>query len=78
MKWDCIILELLFKMDSVTSVLENMVGLIMHRIDPIIPKGRIVLNVDVSGLDHVIPKGRIVLNVDVSGLDPVILKGRIV
>ena len=46
--------------------------------DPVIPKGRIVLNVDVSGLDPVIPKGRIILNVDVSGLEPVIPKGRIV
>ena len=34
-------------------------GLIILRLDPVILKGRIVLNVDVDGLDPVIPKGRI-------------------
>ena len=46
-----------------------MLGLIILRLDPVIPKGRIVLNIDVEGLiilrlDPVISKGRIVLNVD--------------
>ena len=46
-----------------------MLGLIILRLDPVISKGRIVLNVDVEGLiilrlDLVIPKGRIVLNLD--------------
>ena len=40
-----------------------MLGLIILRLDPIIPKGRIILNVDVSGLDPIIPKGRIVQDV---------------
>ena len=40
-------------------------GLTVLRPDPIIPKGRIILNVDLVGLDPVILKGRIVLNVDV-------------
>ena len=31
-------------------------GLIILRLDPVIMKGRIVLNVDVSGLDPIIPK----------------------
>ena len=42
-----------------------MLGLIILRLDPIIPKGRIVLNVDLDGLDLVIPKGMIVQDVDV-------------
>ena len=42
-------------------------GLTILRLDPIIPKGMIVLNIDVEGLiivrlDPVIPKGMIVLN----------------
>ena len=46
-----------------------MLGLIILRLDHVIPKGRIVLNVDVEGpiilrLDPVIPKGRIILNID--------------
>ena len=54
-----------------------MLGLIILRIDPIIPKGRIIVNFDLDGvLDLVILKGRIVQ--DVGGLDPVIPKGRIV
>ena len=45
-------------------------GLTILRIDFVIPKGKIVLNVDVEGLtilrlDLIILKGRIVLNVDV-------------
>ena len=60
-----------------------MEGLIILRLDPIILKGNIVLNVDVEGLiifilSPVILKGRIVLNVDVDELDLVIPKGRIV
>ena len=43
-------------------------GLVILRLDPVILKGRIVLNVDLDGLDLVIPKGRIVQNVDV-GID---------
>ena len=43
-------------------------GLIILRIDPIIPKGRIVLNVDLVGLDPITPKGRITQDVDV-GID---------
>ena len=53
-----------------------MLGLIILRLDLVIPKGRIILNVDLDGLDPVISKGRIVKDVD--GLDPVIPKGRIV
>ena len=45
-----------------------MLGLIILRLDPVIPKGRIVLNVDLDGLDPVILKGRIVQDVDV-GID---------
>ena len=45
-----------------------MMGLIILRFDLVIPKGRIVLNVDLDGLDPVIPKGRIVQGVDV-GID---------
>ena len=46
-----------------------MLGLIILRLDPVIPKGRVVLNVDVEGLiilklDPVISKGRIVFNTD--------------
>ena len=46
-----------------------MLGLIILRLDPVIPKGRIVLNVDVERLiilrlDPGIPKGMIVLNTD--------------
>ena len=55
-----------------------MFGLIILRLDLVIPKGRIVLNVDLDGLDLVILKGRIVLNVYVSGVDLVILKGKII
>jgi len=40
-----------------------MLGLIILRLDPVISKGRIILNVDVSGLDLVILKGRIVQDV---------------
>ena len=43
--------------------LTKMLGLIILRFDPIILKGRIVLNVDVSGLDPVSLKGRIVQDV---------------
>ena len=43
-------------------------GLIILRLDPVILKGGIVLNVDIDGLDPVIPKGRIVQDVDV-GID---------
>ena len=44
-------------------------GLIILRLDPIILKGRIILNVDEEGIiilriDLVIMKGRIVLNTD--------------
>ena len=42
--------------------------MIILRLDPVIPKGRIVLNVDLDGLDPVVPKGRIVQDVDV-GID---------
>ena len=45
-----------------------MLGLIIPRLDPIITKGRIVLNVDLVRLDHVIMKGRILQDVDV-GID---------
>ena len=45
-----------------------MLGLIILRIDPVIPKGRIVLNIDLDGLDLIIPKGRIVQDIDV-GID---------
>ena len=57
-----------------------MLGLTILRLDPVIPKGKIVLNVGLTilRLDPVIPKGNIVLNVDLVGLDPIILKGRIV
>ena len=41
-------------------------GLIILRLDSIIPKRRIILNVDIDGLDPVIPKGRIVQDIDVS------------
>ena len=68
--------------------IHQQLGLIILRFDPVIPKGRIVLNVDVEGLiilrlDPIILKGRIVLNVDVEGLiilrlDPIILKGMII
>ena len=51
-----------------------MQGLIILRLDPIIPKGRIILNLDENGLDPIIPKGMIIHNVS-SGLDPLILKG---
>ena len=44
-----------------------MLGLIILILDPVIPKGRIILNVDLDGLDPVILKGRIVFNVDVEG-----------
>ena len=37
-----------------------MLGLIILRLDPVIPKGRIILNVDLVGPDPIIPKGRIV------------------
>ena len=37
-----------------------MMGLIILRLDPVIPKGSIVLNVDLDGLDPIISKGRIV------------------
>ena len=40
-----------------------MLRLIILRLDPIILKGRIVLNVYRIGLDLVIPKGRIVQDV---------------
>jgi len=40
-----------------------MLGLIILRLDPVISKGKIILNVDVSGLDLVILKGRIVQDV---------------
>ena len=42
-----------------------MLGLIILRLDPVISKGRIVLNVDADGLDPVILKGRIAQDVDV-------------
>ena len=45
-----------------------MLGLIILTLDPVIPKGRIFLNVDTDGLDPVISKGRIVQDVDV-GID---------
>ena len=38
-------------------------GLIILILDPVVLKGRIVLNDDVSGLDPVILKGRIVQDV---------------
>ena len=40
-----------------------MLGLIILRLDPIIPKGKIVQDVS-SGLDPVIPKGRIIQDVN--------------
>ena len=40
-----------------------MLGLIILRLDLVILKGRIVLNVDLDGLDPVILKGRIVQDV---------------
>ena len=43
-------------------------GLMILVLDPIISKGRIVLNVDLDGLDPVIPKGKIIQDVDV-GID---------
>ena len=45
-----------------------MLGLIILRLDPVILKGRIVLNVDLVGLDLVILKGRIFQDNDV-GID---------
>ena len=45
-----------------------MLGLIILRLDLVILKGRIVLNVDLGGLDLIILKGRIVQYVDV-GID---------
>ena len=45
-----------------------MLGLIILRLDPVIPKGRIVLNIDLDGLDLIILKGRIVQDIDV-GID---------
>ena len=43
-----------------------MLGLIILILDPIIPKGRIILNVDVSGLDLVTLKGRIAHDVGIN------------
>ena len=43
-------------------------GLIILRLDPVILKERIVLNIDIDGLDPVIPKGLIIQDVDV-GID---------
>ena len=43
-------------------------GLIILRLDPAIPKGTIVLNVDLVGLDPIILKGRIIQDEDV-GID---------
>ena len=45
-----------------------MLGLIILRLDPVIPKGKIVLNVDLDGLDPVVMKGKIVQDVNV-GID---------
>ena len=42
-----------------------MLGLLILGLDPVIPKGRIVLNVALVGLDPVILKGRIVQDDDV-------------
>jgi len=36
-----------------------MLGLIILRLDPVIPKGMIILNVDLVGLDPTILKGMI-------------------
>ena len=36
-----------------------MLGFIILRLHPVIPKRRIILNVDLDGLDPVIQKGRI-------------------
>ena len=47
-----------------------MLALIILRLDPVIPKGRIVLNVDLVGLDPVIIKGRIVKDFDVGTNHP--------
>ena len=47
-----------------------MLGLIILRLDPVIPKGRIVLNVDLVGFDLVISKGRSVKDVDVGTNHP--------
>ena len=53
-----------------------MLGLIILRLDHVILKGRIVLNVDLDGIDPIIPKGKIAH--DICGLGLVILKGRII
>ena len=58
-----------------------MLGLIILRLDPIILKGMVVLNV-VSGLDPIIlnefwKEGSSNVH-DVVGIDPVIMKGRII
>ena len=45
-----------------------MLGLIILRLDPIILKGRMILNVGLIGLDLVISKGRMVQDDDV-GID---------
>ena len=42
-----------------------MLGLIILRLDLVIPKGRIVLNIDLVGLDLIIMKGRIIQDVNV-------------
>ena len=47
-----------------------MLGLIILRLDPIILKGRIVLNVDLVGLDPIILKERIFQDVDVGIYHP--------
>ena len=47
-----------------------MLGLIILRLDPVIPKGRIVLNVDLVELDLINLKGGIVQDVDVGTNHP--------
>ena len=47
-----------------------MLGLIILRLDHVIPKGKIVLNVDLVGLDPVISKGMIIQDVDVGADHP--------
>ena len=54
-------------MDSWSQQIAQL-GLVILRLDSVIPKEIIVLNVDLDGLDPIISKGRIVEDVDV-GID---------